>query len=762
MNILPSDIKTIPMEDIKNISLSTVTGDIEVLGTDEDQIRIEIYASKRLFINFFRKESIPVEELYEDLVYISKENETLRVGVRNNNFWRWDWLSFCQVAFRVFLPKTINSFIKTTVGEVLVNNMNSKHGIRAAVGDIKIANTQGEVRVRTTAGNIKVGNCAIKAEISTSGGNILVLNSKGEINGSSSGGNIKLDGFDGKLYMRTSGGNIRAYGVSGDFKTFTAGGNIKLAQVKGNIGASTKGGNISVQALSVNEYLWLETSGGNITAQLPLHQGLQLEADSTWINTPYLPNFQGIKKSSYISGILNGGGASVKLRASGGRIKILSPQKDPFHNFTQELKKKQYDWLQQLHVDKAPYTNTNTKAAADKTTQASEQPQPYYHPTNHTLKNSFKNAINRLNPRFLLYTLFFTTFFIYGLNSILYFSLELLNPTSLEADQNKAVFLANLTTGFACFISLLLFILFIERFFTRNCMKYLFLVILTYIILFLIQLSQKIMYYSFNDGERYWSHYWRIISFKAPESAANIHNNLYVFIPMVVVTVFFYNWQRSKNLNRKISEQEYQLLNLEKLKTKAQLNALEARINPHFLYNSLNSITGLIHDNPDKAEEMTIQLSKLFRATTGRSDQSFHTIAEELEIVKSYLSIEQMRFGDRLNYAINLETGLENIKIPRFLLQPLVENAIKHGISKITEHGTIEVNITKTDDLIAFQIHDNGPAFKEDLSGGYGLKSISDKLQLIYGDKASLQIQNNGHKAVVIRVPAETSEKTTA
>ncbi|HEY1054787.1 MAG TPA: histidine kinase, partial [Emticicia sp.] len=270
---------------------------------------------------------------------------------------------------------------------------------------------------------------------------------------------------------------------------------------------------------------------------------------------------------------------------------------------------------------------------------------------------------------------------------------------------------------------------------------------------------QKALFLIENDGGKYWTHYWKIMSVNSPTGTILNQGTIYLFIPMIAVCVIFYNWQRSKDLDRKISEQEYQLLNLEKLKTKAQLNALEARINPHFLYNSLNSITGLIHDNPDKAEDMTIQLSKLFRATTGRSDQSFHSIAEELDIVKSYLSIEQMRFGDRLNYSIQLDQGLENIKIPRFLLQPIVENAIKHGISKITEHGIIEVKITKENDLIAFQIHDNGPAFKEDLSGGYGLKSISDKLQLIYGNEANLQIENNDYKSIIIKVPVETLDK---
>ncbi|RYU94632.1 sensor histidine kinase [Emticicia agri] len=411
-----------------------------------------------------------------------------------------------------------------------------------------------------------------------------------------------------------------------------------------------------------------------------------------------------------------------------------------------------------MNLEKAPDVSSRT-ATNNVVIPATENTRPYRRERNSRFRTGFKNAINRLNPQFVLYTFLFALFLIYGLNSILYFSLELLNPTSLEAEQNKAVFLANLTTGFSCFVSLIIFILFIERFLSKNWSKYTILIVFTYCMLMLIRLFQKAFYLIENDGGKYWAHYWKIMSVEYNASSISSHGTLYLVIPMIAVCVIFYNWQRSKDLDRKISEQEYQLLNLEKLKTKAQLNALEARINPHFLYNSLNSITGLIHDNPDKAEEMTIQLSKLFRATTGRSDQSFHSIAEELDIVKSYLSIEQMRFGDRLKYSIHLESGLENIKIPRFLLQPIVENAIKHGISKITEHGIIEVRITKENDLIVFQIHDNGPAFKEDLSGGYGLRSISDKLQLIYGNQATLQIENNDYKSIIIKVPMETLDK---
>jgi LytS/YehU family sensor histidine kinase len=224
-------------------------------------------------------------------------------------------------------------------------------------------------------------------------------------------------------------------------------------------------------------------------------------------------------------------------------------------------------------------------------------------------------------------------------------------------------------------------------------------------------------------------------------------------IPAIVSSLYFLYWQRNRQITRKISEQEYQLLNLEKLKTTAELGALQARINPHFLYNALNSIASLVHSDPDKAEEMTILLSKLFRYTTDRNNEHFSSIADELEIVKTYLSIEQVRFGDRLKFTTTLEKSLEDFQIPRLLLQPIVENAIKHGISKISGEGKIEVKIQEKEDKILLSVHDSGPLFPEEMASGYGLRSIQDKLKLIYGNDASLEIQNDEkYKAVLITI----------
>jgi two-component system, LytTR family, sensor kinase len=228
---------------------------------------------------------------------------------------------------------------------------------------------------------------------------------------------------------------------------------------------------------------------------------------------------------------------------------------------------------------------------------------------------------------------------------------------------------------------------------------------------------------------------------------------LYALGPLLICNLFYYLQRQGRQLGRKLSEQEYQLLNMEKLKTRAQLDALQAKINPHFLYNALNSIASLVHEDPNKAEEMTMLLSKLFRYTTGRDGSYFCTLADELEMVSTYLRVEQVRFGNRLHFTVNVaDVSLNNLQLPQFLLQPIVENAVKHGISKRADGGTIAVAIFERDGWLHLTVSDNGPAFPETMGGGYGLRSIQEKLTLLYGDDARVEFQNEPTKQVAILV----------
>ncbi|UKJ07874.1 sensor histidine kinase [Solitalea lacus] len=214
------------------------------------------------------------------------------------------------------------------------------------------------------------------------------------------------------------------------------------------------------------------------------------------------------------------------------------------------------------------------------------------------------------------------------------------------------------------------------------------------------------------------------------------------------------NTLQKENYELKLKNADYQLTKLNELKTRAELEALQSKINPHFLYNSLNSIASLIHQNANKAEEMVLKLSKLFRYAINSSDENYVSLSYETDIVKTYLDIEAVRLGERLNISIKIEEDLQNECIPRFLLQPLVENAIKHGIAKISTNGLIEVGATAlTNNRLKLWVADNGPDFPTEIMPGYGLQCTFDKLRLLYGDDYELNILSGIHKRIQIIIP---------
>ena len=227
----------------------------------------------------------------------------------------------------------------------------------------------------------------------------------------------------------------------------------------------------------------------------------------------------------------------------------------------------------------------------------------------------------------------------------------------------------------------------------------------------------------------------------------------YFFLACMVVAtiraVISYFYFKEKDL---ILENETKLSNLRELKSRAELNALHSRINPHFLYNSLNSIAGLAHEDADKTEHMALSLSKLFRYSINKDQSDWTTFKEEMEMVRIYLEVEKVRFDDRLSYSVELPRELEDYKIPRFMIQPLVENAVKHGISKSVKSGQIKVAVTQEGKKLFISVSDDGPAFPNDLAPGFGIQSIYDKLEILYKDKFEMNFINSPQKQVLIKL----------
>jgi two-component system sensor histidine kinase AlgZ len=187
---------------------------------------------------------------------------------------------------------------------------------------------------------------------------------------------------------------------------------------------------------------------------------------------------------------------------------------------------------------------------------------------------------------------------------------------------------------------------------------------------------------------------------------------------------------------------------VEKL-SEARLNALQARIKPHFLFNSLNSIASLISIDADRAETAILEFSGLMRQAFSHKEQDI-TLEDELNWVKDYLSIEKLRLAERLNYQINCESKLVNNKIPVLCLQPLVENAVIHGIQPIEKGGYVDITIIKSESKLLitvtnpFQITTGN-----NTSNGMALKNIKERLQLQYGSNAYMHIDQMNNTFVV-------------
>jgi sensor histidine kinase YesM len=226
-----------------------------------------------------------------------------------------------------------------------------------------------------------------------------------------------------------------------------------------------------------------------------------------------------------------------------------------------------------------------------------------------------------------------------------------------------------------------------------------------------------------------------------------------VIVLVVGTIIYFYHAQKGR-METRLKEKELAMAKLVHLKTQAELQTLQSKINPHFLYNSLNSIASLIHEDADKAEDMTLKLSKLFRYSINSQQENMASIKEEIEIVNTYLDIEKVRFGDRINFMMQIAPEVKDLRIPRFLIQPLVENALKHGLNNKADHGVLQIIANRDADNISITIADNGVPFPDDINMGYGLQSTYDKLSLLYGDNYRIHISNHPQKHIKITIPA--------
>ncbi len=211
--------------------------------------------------------------------------------------------------------------------------------------------------------------------------------------------------------------------------------------------------------------------------------------------------------------------------------------------------------------------------------------------------------------------------------------------------------------------------------------------------------------------------------------------------------------------SKRNKELQMESLKLDKKLTQAQLKNLKSQLQPHFLFNALNTVSMLVRQNENNSAVKVISgLGGLLRYALDNKESQWTSLGVELEIIEKYLLIESIRFEGKLKYVITIEDKLKGIPVPDLLLQPIVENALKHGFDNFRIDGKIEIDVIGENDYCIIQVKDNGKGFYPDeTSFGFGLSSTSERLQRLYKGKANLLINSipNSGTTISIQLPVE-------
>jgi signal transduction histidine kinase len=228
------------------------------------------------------------------------------------------------------------------------------------------------------------------------------------------------------------------------------------------------------------------------------------------------------------------------------------------------------------------------------------------------------------------------------------------------------------------------------------------------------------------------------------------------FLISAILGVIFFWRERTLVAEMGLERERARMAEVERNATLANLRMLQAQIEPHFLFNTLANVTSLIHAQPDRAKLMLESFIHYLRSTLKSSREERTTLVAEFELMKQFLSILQIRMGDRLTVAFDLPDELGATQIPPMLVQPLVENAIKHGLEPKVEGGTLSFSAERKGDAVRLIVADTGLGFSGATSSGVGLKNVRERLQALYGDAGKLIIEDNAPAGtkVIIEIPA--------
>ena len=226
------------------------------------------------------------------------------------------------------------------------------------------------------------------------------------------------------------------------------------------------------------------------------------------------------------------------------------------------------------------------------------------------------------------------------------------------------------------------------------------------------------------------------------------------FANAVLYLIFWLTLYLAINYFTRNQQLKVERLQLENIAKESQLNTLKSQINPHFMFNSLNNIRGLMLEDVDKARDMLTQLSDMLRFSLARKNDNFVPLHEELAIVKNYIALSKIQLEERLQYKEEIANDVLNLDVPPMLIQMLVENAVKHGVSSLKNGGLILLNISRKSNFLIIEVINDGKLNSLKTGTQVGVENIEQRLNLLYDAKASFNLIDNESQVVAtIKLP---------
>jgi preprotein translocase subunit YajC len=318
----PYMTKSFSGESVKGTEVQTSGGSISVTGVNSvAETKVEVYVLPNGNKNELSKAEIDqrLKDMY-DLSVTVNNNKLMAIAKPKHNI--NDWKKALNISFKVFVLKNISTDLTTSGGSISLTNLTGDQKFTTSGGSLNVDNVGGKIDGTTSGGSIMVENSRDDIDLTTSGGSIDARNCDGKIRLSTSGGSLSLKDLKGDIKATTSGGSVNGRNISGELVAHTSGGGIQLTDLSCSLEASNSGGHIDIEIKELGKYVKISNSGGGIDLQLPKNAGVDLDLTGGKIKTEQLGNFNGKIEDDQLEGKLNGGGVSVKVRSSGGRINL--------------------------------------------------------------------------------------------------------------------------------------------------------------------------------------------------------------------------------------------------------------------------------------------------------------------------------------------------------------------------------------------------------------------------------------------------------